>query len=168
MKRQQFNRIVSRTFNQCKNTLTRKGDVYGPDDRFSNFKTAARMLGCTPEKALEGFMTKHYVALHDFIATLDTSQPMLDMDEWDEKIGDMINYLLLLGGLIAERRELLIPVRNSAPAATPNSTHQPPVIGATSCHNKTTFKATLTGNPVLPGVSQEVPGSPTEEVNNEA
>jgi len=168
MNRKYFNKLVNNRLKHCKNVLTHKADVYASQaDRFSNFKTAARMLECTPEKALEGFMTKHYVALHDFIDTLDTDYPMLHLDEWHEKIGDIINYLLLLEGLVTERWLQgmpddfgLKPVRKSAPPATPNSTHQPPVIDKASYRGETiTPKDKLTGTPEL-CTKHDHPGNP--------
>ena len=80
-----------------------KASEYVKDsDRLSNFKRAAALQSCTPEKALSGFVSKHIVALYDFIEDLERGD-FRPVEQWDEKIGDIINYMVLLEALVIER-----------------------------------------------------------------
>ena len=109
MDNKHFNEIVHGRQAKTKGILADKGLEYSPGlDRLSNFKTAARMLHCTPERALLGFLTKHLISIVEAINELETHQAMgetFGYRFWDEKIGDSINYLILLEGLIIERIE---------------------------------------------------------------
>lgn len=71
-------------------------------DRLHNFKRAGAMQGITPEKALIGMLAKHLVSVMDMIDDLAKDQHH-PIPVWDEKLGDAINYLCLLEGLIVER-----------------------------------------------------------------
>ncbi len=97
-----FDEIVKETLEECKQVLTSKEKEYASGkDRFHNFKVAARMRGCTPIEALEGMKLKHDVSVKDLIDNPDSATPKLLKD----KIGDSVNYLLLLSGLLTEHME---------------------------------------------------------------
>lgn len=103
MKLDDFNKVVERRIALIKEVLTSKGQEYvRGDDRLHNFKNSGRKKGVTPEKALTFFMLKHETSLDDIINDLDRgiipSQKMID-----EKIGDIINYYVLLEAHFAER-----------------------------------------------------------------
>lgn len=99
MKEKEFKELLTFRLNNCMKVLGYKATEYvNGEDRLSNFKTAAALQGCTPERALGGMLSKHVVALFDFI---DKEEG--DYDRWIEKITDTINYCLLLEGLITER-----------------------------------------------------------------
>lgn len=99
-----FNEIVSQRMDKTLKTLTVKGEEYASKtDRFHNFKVAGRKLNCTPERALLGMLIKHTVSVEDIIESLDTENPKLDTNLIDEKIGDSINYLILLEGMLLQR-----------------------------------------------------------------
>jgi len=84
-------------------TAGSKAKEYAHDgDRLSNFKQAANLLHCTPEKALMGFVTKHIVALYDFLNELEQGKNQ-DIEQWLEKTNDIIVYMILLEGLLIER-----------------------------------------------------------------
>lgn len=103
MTREEFAIIAAGQLSKCKDVLSMKETIYSDrDDRLANFKKAAKLQNRTPEGALFGMMAKHIVALSDFIETKE-SGGVVSSDEWDEKITDSINYLLLLKGLLAER-----------------------------------------------------------------
>ena len=70
-------------------------------DRLSAFKIAASLQGCTPKAALAGMMSKHIVSLYDMCYS---SLLQFDLEQWDEKITDCINYLILLKALIKEEQ----------------------------------------------------------------
>ena len=60
------------------------------------------MQATTPENALIGMLAKHMVSILDMVDDIP-SGAYHGIQEWDEKIGDAVNYLLLLEGLIEER-----------------------------------------------------------------
>ena len=103
MNAEQFNKIVDARCDKIKATLTKKAGEYASDtDRFHNFTVAARMIDTTPEKALKGMMLKHEVSVMDLIEWADVAPEKLTEALIDEKIGDNINYLLLLEGLLLQ------------------------------------------------------------------
>lgn len=104
MKTEQFNKIVRDECNHLLVLCKAKGVEYtGKDtDRLGNFKRVATLMRCTPEKALAGLVSKHIVALYDFIDDLEKGQ-VRPMPQWNEKLGDIILYSILLKGLLIER-----------------------------------------------------------------
>ena len=95
-----FDQVVENRIKQIRSILCKKAKEYASKtDRFHNFRVAARKMNTTPEIALQGMMAKHEVAVLDMIN--DPSKATEEMI--DEKIGDNINYLILLEGLLKER-----------------------------------------------------------------
>ena len=109
-----FNAIVANRCAEINNILGRKAEEYARGDRLSNFKKAARLFNCTPEKALRGFVGKHIIALIDYIDDIDKGV-VQTQDMWDEKIGDIINYMILLEALVTERIDNLIEESDDRP-----------------------------------------------------
>ena len=97
MDAQEFEQIFEEQVDLCRSTLVRKAQEYSPVDRLSNFKVAATLAGVTPEQALGGMLAKHIVSIYDLIG--DDSK---DLDIWNEKLGDALNYLFLLKALLIE------------------------------------------------------------------
>ena len=98
-----FNKVTSNRFAKCWDTLIAKSTEYATDsDRLYNFKQAAAMQNITPEAALIGMLSKHLVSIFDLVNGIahDHHKPV---EAGDEKIGDAVNYLILLEGLIVER-----------------------------------------------------------------
>ena len=96
-----FNKLIVDRIEQCTNVLIKKAEEYATEDRLHNFKVAAEMQGCTPVKALAGMMAKHTVSIYDLVNECEAGVD-ISLDLWDEKIGDHINYLLLLHALLRE------------------------------------------------------------------
>ncbi len=104
MKSEEFNRLVE---TQCNNLMAlcqkKAAEYVGQDsDRLGNFKRSAQLLGCTPERALAGFMAKHIQALYDFVRDLESGKDR-PLPQWEEKTGDIILYCILIKGLLVER-----------------------------------------------------------------
>lgn len=101
-----FNLIVENRIHYCAACLGTKAKEYASDtDRLHNFKLAALMDGETPERALWGMWKKHIVSIIDLIQKLDADPEFVPtIGLTNEKLGDNINYTLLLEGLIEERR----------------------------------------------------------------
>ena len=95
-----FEDMVKRRLEMCERTLTAKEQEYADGaNRFHNFDAAARVDNETPERALWGMAKKHLVSVMDLVEHPgDATEDLLD-----EKITDMINYLLLLEGLLRRR-----------------------------------------------------------------
>ena len=107
MDKETFDKVLAGRIAKCINTLSAKADEYATSDRLHNFKVAGEVQGCTPVKALGGMMCKHTVSVYDLINDFDKGKD-IPVEMWNEKIGDSINYLLLLDALIQEH-EMLNP-----------------------------------------------------------
>jgi len=99
-----FDAVVERRCDLIKSVLVNKAKEYASDvDRLHNFKVAAK-LGrdeMTPEQALWGMLRKHIVSVIDIIEdTAKGKYPSAAMR--DEKVGDSVNYLILLEALLIE------------------------------------------------------------------
>lgn len=104
MEYKEFDKLVNETLKGCKDLLAiRKHDYARGGDRLHNFKRAAAFEQVTPEKALVGMWVKQLVSILDMVDDLD--EGIIMFDEWDERIHDAINYLLLLKALIVERND---------------------------------------------------------------
>jgi hypothetical protein len=82
----------------CEDVLIVKGKEYGATDRLHNFRVAAELQGIEPRNALAGMMAKHTVSIYDMCC----SDAYFTQAQWDEKITDHINYLLLLSAMVKE------------------------------------------------------------------
>ncbi len=103
MKHEQFREILEARINQMRRVLSTKASEYATDaDRLANFKDGGIANKSTPEKFLWNLVSKHMIATRDFIFEIDdgTVRPM---EYWDEKLGDIINYMVLLEALVEER-----------------------------------------------------------------
>ena len=96
-----FNKIIREQIERCEDTLCKKADEYATEDRLHNFKVAAGLQDCLPTTALGGMMAKHTVSVYDMIRGLEEGKSF-PLELWDEKIGDSINYLLLLAAAVRE------------------------------------------------------------------
>ena len=87
----------------CREILQRKTKEYTGDDtdRLGAFKAAAALQHTTPERALAGMLAKHIVSLYDMCFGSDTDY---DINTWNEKITDSLNYLFLLKAIVKEGR----------------------------------------------------------------
>jgi hypothetical protein len=96
-----FERLFDRRCTLCYTVLTEKNLEYAPgDDRLQNFKEGALFLESSPVLYAFGLMTKHLVALKDRVVKGDTNT--ITQTYVDEKIGDIINYLILIEALLTE------------------------------------------------------------------
>ena len=101
-----FSDCIERRIRNIREVLLIKAKEYATEDnRFHNFDVAARILDCTPERTLQGMMLKHLVSIFDLVEWADIDSNLLTKEIIDEKIGDTINYLLLLEGLLLRRIE---------------------------------------------------------------
>lgn len=105
MNHEEFEEVFELVTSMSRSVLIEKAKEYATDtDRLSNFKQSAVLIHGTPEQALWGFVTKHLIALSDMVKS---GKDFTDA-QWDEKIGDTINYMILLKALTVEKK----PTRN--------------------------------------------------------
>lgn len=95
---QTFNSVVRDQLTRCEQTLISKAEEYATEDRLHNFRTAAALQGVSMQEALSGMMAKHTISIFDMCASHQDYPEGL----WNEKIGDHINYLLLLKAIVVE------------------------------------------------------------------
>jgi hypothetical protein len=107
MKIQEFNKLLDKRIEKMRATLASKGKEYGVGDRLHNFKIAGRIGGVSPELALKGMLLKHVVSVFDIIDMCEKNEVEFSRAMVDEKLGDSINYLVLLEALIIERLQNL-------------------------------------------------------------
>jgi hypothetical protein len=102
MTNQEFKEIRDSFNSICSTTLFRKEKEYSDGiDRLCQFKQVAAFTGITPSQALAGMMVKHESSIHQMI--WNASDVRLAI--WQEKIGDLRNYLDLLYAIIVEDQE---------------------------------------------------------------
>lgn len=103
MNRAAFDRIIGKRCEKIKKTLDSKGKEYESSQTvFHNFIAAGKKLSISREKALMGMKSKHDVSV-DQLVDIATDHPKdLTIERIDEKIGDSINYLILLEGMLIE------------------------------------------------------------------
>lgn len=99
-----FEQLAKARFDYCLNLMVgQKHTEYSRNnDKLYNFKRAGEILRCSPEKALLGMWIKQVVSLIDIVEDLDNgilpTEALLN-----EKITDVIDYPVLLEGLLKER-----------------------------------------------------------------
>ena len=97
-----FTAIIKHQIGHCLSLLTSKGKEYAGEklDRLLAFKKAAALQGTTQAEAAFGMLAKHLVSVADMVAEPEK----YPSDKWDEKIGDSINYLLIIRAIAEEGR----------------------------------------------------------------
>ena len=102
-----FEEVIKNQINLSQKVLIEKAKEYATVDRLHNFRVAAQMQNCTMEQALGGFMCKHTVSIYDMIQATSNygiERNQHTMEQWEEKITDHVNYLLILKAILEERR----------------------------------------------------------------
>lgn len=103
-----FDIVVNHRLEECKRVLIEKAKEYakGDEDRMHNFNRAAQITGECREKALFGFFLKHLVSVMDIIDDMNSNPNYVPNKALtEEKIGDAVNYLLLLEASIEDKRK---------------------------------------------------------------
>jgi hypothetical protein len=97
-----FDEIVERRIKRIRILLTQKRAEYAPDgqDRLHNFNRAAAMLRIPRSQALVGMLAKHLISILDMTDAITRRDPGIQMI--DVKIGNAINYLILLEAMLME------------------------------------------------------------------
>lgn len=98
-----FDLLLESRIRKIKSTLASKACEYATDDRLHNFKRSGQISDRTPEEALLGMWTKHVTSIFDIVDEVADGK-LASAAMVDEKLGDAINYLILLEALLLERR----------------------------------------------------------------
>lgn len=102
MTNEEFEAHLEHRLSHIKAVLSKKAGEYAADgDRLHNFRLAAQLDGTTMPKALWGMNLKHLTSVVDMVRSGET--PTAEMV--DEKVGDLINYLILLSAVWKEQRD---------------------------------------------------------------
>ena len=104
MTREDFSRRVEKRIDLVRQSLLTKHKEYAKDDNvFKNFDEAAGGLSLhsTSSEVLWSYMTKHLVSIKDIVA----DKKPVDASVVSEKIGDVINYLILLEAMLNQQGE---------------------------------------------------------------
>ncbi len=104
MTREEFTKRVEKRIDLVRQTLLTKHKEYAKDDNvFRNFDEAAGgfSLHSTSAEVLWSYMTKHLVSIKDIVS----EDKLADSSVISEKIGDVINYLILLEAMLNQKAE---------------------------------------------------------------
>lgn len=99
----EFEKVLEARITNIRQTLIVKAKQYASaNDHLYNFGEGAKFLQTTPEICLLGYLTKHLVSVADLCRNASSKQ---SLETWQEKIGDAINYLILLEAMVTKRLE---------------------------------------------------------------
>jgi len=89
----------------CFKVLKLKGVDYtiGSTDRLANFRKVAEFTGMTMEQVWAVYFAKHVFAVFAYVKGGTESEPI------EGRIVDCVNYALLLGKLVAEKKRMTAP-----------------------------------------------------------
>ena len=109
MTENEFQEVLNARLIKIKETLSSKAKEYATDmDKLHNFNVGARLTGQTRERVLWGFALKHYISFLDILDGLDKGKLPSEAIV-DEKVGDLINYLVLIEASIKDRLNGTLP-----------------------------------------------------------
>ena len=102
-----FIQLSKTLLTKCSNVRNMKKEEYADkDNRLSNFVAAADLNSMSVPEAVMGMMSKHIVSISDMIRDeFRLEDKTFEMKQWEEKIIDNINYLILLYAAIKEEKE---------------------------------------------------------------
>ena len=120
---EEFEIMLNLRVQLIKQTLAAKSKEYATDgDKLYNFKRAAKVLGISPKKALWGMASKHLISVIDIVE----SDELVSHKLFNEKIGDLINYLILLEAILHEEvgiKHVTLPASNITIQHVPETLH---------------------------------------------
>ena len=105
MTNEEFEIVLNERLADTKQRLASKAGEYASgNNRMHNFEASGRMNDESREKALWGMMSKQIVAVKDMVDMVENDDiDNIELFQIDEKIGDTINYLILLEAMLIER-----------------------------------------------------------------
>lgn len=117
MNRTDFDKLAKETIESTAQLLITKGAEYaGDQDRLSNFKRGAALIGVTPLQVALIYASKHYDAISTFIRNDAQGKIQILSEPIQGRFDDLINYCILMKALVAEQEGA------ARPEAIPNFT----------------------------------------------
>ena len=104
MELKKFKKLLKHICDRSENTFTKKRSEYANDvDVFENIKRGIgfSIFNTEPEQVAWSYATKHLESIASMLEKLPEEVPSNDLIE--EKIGDAINYLIIIEGLLKDR-----------------------------------------------------------------
>ena len=103
MRHETFDKLLKERLQKIESVLGTKAREYASAaDRLHNFKRSAAIMGESPSQVCIGFFVKHLTSVLDMVEANANSVVHEDA-AIDEKVGDAINYLILLEAILKER-----------------------------------------------------------------
>jgi len=97
-----FGKLVNEYTKKLRKLLLSKGNEYSTEkDKLHNFHKAALLNNCLPATSLWGMVTKHVIALSDFVEREENGE-IIPLAQWQEKIHDIGAYMVLLDAIIQD------------------------------------------------------------------
>lgn len=106
MDRENFNKIVEARCESIKTTLVKKGEEYSTANNvFHNFDDSVGIaFAKSPEMVAWEYMSKHLQSIRDLVEQTQHGYAGFPKEEMiNEKIGDAVNYLILIEGMFKQR-----------------------------------------------------------------
>jgi hypothetical protein len=98
-----FDEVLENRLRAIRLSLLIKGKEYRRNnDPLHNFNRGAKLSGQSREKVLWGFALKHHVSFLDMLDDMDNGKFPKE-ETVNEKIGDLINYLILCEASIKDK-----------------------------------------------------------------
>lgn len=105
MNQKLFNKIIKKRLKNIESMLLSKGAEYANEDRLSNFKDGAAFRKRSPEGICFDYVTKHLVALNEFIDRVEKGIEVTP-EQWIEKTQDIGVYMLLLETILVDSKRI--------------------------------------------------------------
>lgn len=103
MNRDRFFELTEYIADRSISMLESKGEEYSKEDnKLHNFDVGAKITGKLREEVLLGFLLKHQISLLDIIEDIKVNK-LPSRELIDSKLGDIINYHILLEASIIDR-----------------------------------------------------------------
>ena len=103
MNMSEFDLVLEARLQKTKDVLYSKSKEYSSDaDKLHNFNKGAMMSGHSREDVLWGFLLKHLISVSDIVEATNQGK-FPNMETINEKIGDCINYFVLLEACLVDR-----------------------------------------------------------------
>lgn len=96
MNAEDFEKVLAERLDKIRRVLAVKADEYATADRLHNFKRGAEEMRCSPLRTCLSYMTKHWVSVLDLVDDAEAGKVDRVRRLLDEKIGDLVNYVILL------------------------------------------------------------------------
>lgn len=107
MNQKEFSVMFEETVKELTHLLVVKGGEYaGSEDRLGNFKRGAERVQGTPMQVLWIYAAKHIDSIETFIKDGVTRTNRPRSEPIEGRIDDLINYCILLKGLVREAKNL--------------------------------------------------------------